>query len=58
LSADFNSRFPSLGAAYSELSSALHTANENSEIFEEQIKNIEDHFEALAIFRKSERQKK
>jgi hypothetical protein len=57
LSPDFNDRFPSLGSAYRELSTALHSASEDPEIFEVQRKNIEDHFEALVIFRKSEARK-
>ena len=55
---DFNSRFPSLGAAYNELSIALHNASDDPEIFEVQKKHIEDHFEALVVFRKAEARKK
>jgi hypothetical protein len=40
------------------LSIALHSASKDPEIFEVQRKNIEEHFEALVIFRKSEARKK
>jgi hypothetical protein len=48
---DFKERFPSLGRIYSELSTAIHSANTSAELFDKTIADLNEHFEAKKLFK-------
>lgn len=47
---DFKTRFPSLKAVYGSLSTAIHAANEATDLFESSREKIEKHFDARRVF--------
>jgi len=47
---DFNSRFPLLKDIYGKLSAAIHSADENTTLFDDSCVKIEKHFEARRLF--------
>lgn len=47
---DFKKRFPTLCEVYSDLSSAIHTADEEFEIYEKANEQVVKHFDALKLF--------
>jgi hypothetical protein len=48
---EFKSRFPSLKDIYSKLSEAIHSANEDAKLFDDSCAKIEEHFDALRVFK-------
>jgi len=48
---DFKQRFPTLCEVYSELSAAMHGADESALIFETNLSRITEHFQALKLFK-------
>lgn len=50
LDEDFRSRFPSLKEVYSNLSLAVHAAEESSEVFQDSLAKIEKHFDARRLY--------
>ncbi len=54
LPAEFPMQFDTLGNTYDSLSSALHAACEDDELYTRARTNIEKHFEALALFSNSQ----
>jgi len=48
---DFKSRFPSLTDVYDKLSAAIHSADESASLFDDSCKKIEEHFDALRVFK-------
>jgi hypothetical protein len=51
LPADFKERFPTLCEIYSDLSAAMHTADERIEVYSTACAQIVEHFEARRLFR-------
>jgi len=47
---DFNNRFPSLLDIYNQISGALHTAQENTELFELSLANLNKHFDGRRLY--------
>lgn len=48
---DFKSRFPSLPDIYSKLSADIHAAIGSTQLFEQMIKDLNEHFQARQVFR-------
>jgi len=48
---DFKSRFPSLTDVYDKLSAAIHSADENAELFDDSCAKIVDHFDARRLYK-------
>lgn len=51
LPSDFNNRFPSLTEIYDSVSTALHTANADQELFERSLEMLNEHFDARRLFK-------
>ena len=48
---DFKSRFPSLSDIYGKLSAAMHTADGDTELFENCMNRIREHFDARRLYK-------
>lgn len=51
LPSNFSGSFPSLKKIYSDLSVAMHSANEDGNVFDLQLRAIESHLDGLRVFR-------
>jgi len=48
---DFKSRFPSFSKIYTDLSGAMHAANDDEKIFNQAVNEIEEHFDARRLYK-------